>query len=107
MSSAPEDSSIVFPALMRARAQWRKGLDEAITRALTSDSLTLLHTFCKSCTTCGEIEFICPLASHAIATPSERVSSFMTSTFDDDAAGCSAPGWGEAERRSGVRGKRA
>ena len=38
--------------------------------------------------TCGETEFIWPLASHAIVTPSPRLSSLMTS------AGCSASGWG-------------
>ena len=79
---------------MSAPAQYRKGFEEAITSARAPAALTWAQTFCRSSTTCGEIEFIWPLASHAIATPSPRVSSLITSTFDDDAAGCSASGCG-------------
>ncbi len=91
ISAAPEDSSMVVNALMSAPAQYRNGLEEAITSARTGGpaaSLTWLHTLPRSSTTCGEIEFIWPLASHAIATPSARVSSLTTS------AGCSASGCG-------------
>ena len=56
--------------MMSAPALNRNGLEEAITSACTSLFLTLLHTLPRSSMTCGEIEFICPLASHAIATPS-------------------------------------
>jgi len=37
------------------------------------------HTCSRSAITCGEMEFIWPLASHAIATPSPRVSSLTVS----------------------------
>ena len=88
ISAAPEDSSIVVNALMSAPAEYRNGLEEAITSARTPDAFALSHTFRRSSITSGEIEFIWPLASHAIATPSARVSSLITS------AGCSASGCG-------------
>ena len=66
---AAESASIVVNALMSAPALNRNGLEEAITSARTPVSRTRAQTLCRSSTTCGEIEFICPFASHAIATP--------------------------------------
>ena len=58
-----------------------------MTSARTPEPLTCSQTLPRSSMTCGAIEFIRPLASHAIAT-SPRVSSLTTSP------GCSSSGCG-------------
>ena len=66
------------------------GLLDAITSARTPSAWTLSQTLRRSSMTCGAIEFIMPLASHAIATL-PRDSSLTTAASP---AGCSASGCG-------------
>ena len=75
---------------MSAPAEKSIGLDEAMTSARTPALPAASQTLRRSSITCGAIEFICPFASHAIAT-SPRVSSFTTAASP---AGCSASGCG-------------
>ena len=88
ISFAPASSSIVVNDFTSAPAQNSIGLAEAITSARTPAERTACQTLRRSSMTWGESEFIWPLASQAIATPSSRVSSLTVS------AGCSASGRG-------------
>ncbi len=68
-----ETSSSVVNALMSAPALIEEGIgrgDHERTRARLLDRAP--QTLPRSSITCGAIEFICPLASHAIATPSDE-----------------------------------
>ena len=70
---------------MSAPAENSSGFAEAMTSARTPEASTFSHTAPRSAITCGAIEFIRPLPSHAMAT-SPRVSSLTVSP------GCSSSG---------------
>ena len=84
---------MLVKALMSAPAQNRNGLEDAITSARigSGEALTASHTARRSATIWGDMEFIWPLASQAIATPSGTPAPVCSLTTS---AGWSASGCG-------------